>query len=343
MTTNEIKQKLASTEYDFLRINEHLGNNIILLTTGGSHAYGTEVETSDLDIRGVTLETKREVLGLSQFEQFDNTATDTVVYGLRKYVGLILNCNPNTIEMLGTKEEQLFVLTEAGKLLRNNIDLFLSKKAIGSFGGYATQQLRRLENSLVRDSYPQAEKEKHILGTLKGQMNHFKEKYHDFTGQDMNIYLDKSEKEGYDQEVFMDLTLKHYPLRDFQGIYSEMHNVLGEYGKLTHRNRKKDDLHLNKHAMHLIRLLIMGIELLEGKGVNTFRGKDRAFLLKIRNGEFISKKSDGTQDYTAIFDMVNEYEAKFKYAAENTNLPQKPDYKKVEELLITIYEKELGG
>ena len=36
--------------------------------------------------------------------------------------------------------------------------MFLSKKAIQSFGGYADQQLRRLQNALARDSYSQARK-----------------------------------------------------------------------------------------------------------------------------------------------------------------------------------------
>ncbi|KEJ02512.1 hypothetical protein N496_11260 [Clostridium botulinum A2B3 87] len=53
MNIQDIKQKLNSKEYDFLRNNEHLGDNIILLTAGGSYAYGTNVESSDLDIRGI--------------------------------------------------------------------------------------------------------------------------------------------------------------------------------------------------------------------------------------------------------------------------------------------------
>ena len=133
MNTEQIKEKLNSKEYDFLRSNEHLKDNIMLLTTGGSHAYGTNVETSDLDIRGIALERENEILGLSNFEQFENHATDTTIYGFRKLISLLLNCNPNVIEMLGTKEEHLFILSEEGKLLRDNVDLFLSKKAMHSF------------------------------------------------------------------------------------------------------------------------------------------------------------------------------------------------------------------
>ena len=58
MNLEQIKQKVNSTEYDFLRTNDHLGNNIILLGLGGSYSYGTNIETSDLDVRGCALNKK---------------------------------------------------------------------------------------------------------------------------------------------------------------------------------------------------------------------------------------------------------------------------------------------
>lgn len=50
MTIEQIKEKLKSAEYDFLRTNENLGSNIILLTLGGSHAYGMDKEDSDKEL-----------------------------------------------------------------------------------------------------------------------------------------------------------------------------------------------------------------------------------------------------------------------------------------------------
>lgn len=327
MNANEIKEKLKSKEYDFLRTDKHLGKNIIFLTTGGSYAYGTNVETSDLDIRGIAVETSKEILGSSIFEQFEDRKTDTVVYALRKILKLMLNCNPNVLEILGTKDEHIFICNKYGKMIKDNKDLFLSKRAIQSFGGYASAQLRRLQNALARDNYPQKEKEIHILNTIKTQIATMKDRYEVFSKENLNIYIDKSKKEGFESELFIDVNFNHYPLRDFKNIYAEMSNVIKDYDKLNHRNSKKDTNHLNKHAMHLIRLFLMGTELLEGKGINTYREKDREFLLKIRKGEF---------SYSEIFEMVNDYEKKFDYAAKNTSLKDEPDYDKAEELMISI-------
>ena len=112
------------------------------------------------------------------------------------------------------------------------------------------------------------------------------------------------------------------------------------YGKLSRRNNKKDDVHLNKHAMHLIRLYLMCLDILEKEEINTYRENDIDLLMSIRNGKY--QKDDGTF-YMEFFDMVSDYENRLKYANENTSLPEKPDYKLIEEFVMSVNEKVVTG
>ena len=98
MDISQIRQKIASDEYEFLRRDKNLGENIIILGLGGSYAYGTNSEDSDVDIRGCALNTKRQILTNEKFDQFVNDTTDTTIYSFNKLISLLSNTNPNTIE-----------------------------------------------------------------------------------------------------------------------------------------------------------------------------------------------------------------------------------------------------
>jgi hypothetical protein len=130
--------------------------------------------------------------------------------------------------------------------------------------------------------------------------------------------------------------LKHYPLRDYKNIWSDMNNIVKDYGKLNKRNNKKDDTHLNKHAMHLVRLYLMCLDILENEEVRTYRAADLDLLLGIRNGGF--QKDDGTFR-PEFFDLVTDCEKRLAYAAENTALPARPDMKRVEEFVMAVNEE----
>ena len=331
-----MKNLILKPEYDFLRTHERLGDNIVLLTLGGSHAYGTNIEGSDVDVRGCALNSKRDLLGFSNFEQVIDNPTDTVIYSFNKLISLILGCNPNTIEMLGCKPEHYLLLTDIGQALLDNRKLFLSKRAVATFGGYATQQLRRLENALARDSYPQAEKERHILQSCERTMMSFHDRYASFPEGSIKLSLGESSKNNFECEIFADINLSRYPIRDFNSIVAELNNVIRDYDKLNGRNKKKDEKHLNKHAMHLIRLYLMCLDILENEEIVTYREKERDFLLSIRGGAFM--KEDGTFR-SEFFDMVSEYEKRMKYAAENTSLPAHPKMNQVEEFVMSVNEK----
>ena len=338
MTIEQIKEMVAGEEYDFLRTNPHLKDRIMFLTLGGSYAYGTNIETSDVDVRGCAMNSKSDILGLSNFEQVVHTQTDTTIYGFNKLIGLLLNCNPNTIEMLGCKPEHYFYISDVGQMMIDNRSLFLSQKAVNSFGGYATQQLRRLQNALAHDKMCQADSEEHIRGAMERSLKAFSDRYSVFDKGGIELFTDDSPREDLDREVFCNIHIDKFPARDFSVMINTLSNVIGNYEKLNHRNRKKDDNHLNKHAMHLIRLYIMCLDILEKGEINTYRYDDRDFLLSIRNGKF--QKEDGSYRQE-FFDLVTEYEKRLKYAKENTNLPATPNMKRVEEFVMEVNRRAI--
>ena len=341
MTINEIKTILKTPEYEFLKSNPHLGNNIILLGLGGSHAYGTNVEGSDVDVRGIALNSKSDILGSSNFEQVVNEATDTTIYSFRKILSLLSSCNPNTIEMLGLKPEHYLYLSPIGQELLDNKKLFLSKRAVQSFGGYASAQLRRLDNKAVR-TLAQAEREQHILNSITTASYVWPDKYDCFKDGDfVTLYLADSDLDDMDKEIFMDIRLTHYPLRDYKSMWSDMKNIVSEYGKIGHRNKNAiANDKLGKHMMHLVRLYLMCLDILEKEEINTFRDKDHDFLMEIRNGKFLDKDSHPLPEF---YDMVSDYEKRLKYAAENSSLPDKPDYDAINEFLMSVNERIVKG
>lgn len=330
------QQLLTQPQYSFLKTDPHLGKHIILLGLAGSYSYGTNNESSDIDVRGVTLNRKSDLIGMTSYDQYTDESTDTVIYTFNKIIRLLLECNPNTCELLGLNEEHYLYLSPIGRELLANRRLFLSKRAIQSFGGYADQQLRRLQNALARDRMASEERERHIYNSVKNAMYEFRERYRISDYGTLKIYIDEAENPEMDTEIFLDAQFSHYPLRDYRNIWGEMNNIVKEYDKIGKRNRKKDDNHLNKHAMHLIRLFMMAIDILEKEEIITYRKDEHELLMKIRRGEF--QKEDGTYR-TEFYEILADYEKRLHEAAENTSLPDEPDYERVQEFVMSVNER----
>lgn len=338
MTLDEIKKLIESPRYDFLRQNEHLKDRIILLTLGGSYAYGTNIETSDVDLRGCALNSPQDILGMSNFEQLVNSDTDTTVFAFNKLVRLLYGCNPNVIEVLGCKREHYLILTPLGQQLIDNRKLFLSQRAAYTFGGYAFSQLRRLENAIARDKLAQPQKEVHVKNSIDKVVRNFNNEGRT-SPVGYTLSLDGAVHDDFETETFIDMSLTHYPVRDLKALVNDINNVIRDYENDLHgRNRKKDDLHLNKHAMHLIRLYLMCIDILEQEEIITYREKDHGLLMSIRRGDY--QHEDGTFD-SSFFDLVKELSDKMDYAKANTSLPHSPNMKKIEEFVMDVNRKSI--
>ena len=327
----DIKEVIKNKEYNFLRENEHLKDNVVLLALGGSYAYGTNNENSDIDIRGIALNSEEDLLSINEpFEQFVDNNTDTTIYAFNKIIKLLMNCNPNTIELLGCLPEH-YIINDIGKMLIDNASLFLSQKCVYSFAGYANAQLRRLDNKINRLN-DLDKQEQHLLKTIEHSQDILKDKYN----IDMKFYIDKSNKENINIEIFTDLNLEHYPLRDYSKFMNEVNNILTTYNKLSHLNKNTVEHNkLSKHMMHLIRLYMMCIDILEKEKIITYRKNEHNLLMDIRNGKYLNNN----QPTNEFFELLNDYEKRLDYAKQDTSLQKQPNYKLINEFVMSINER----
>ena len=262
-----------------------------------------------------------------------------MIYSFRKMVKLLLECNPNTCEILGLDEDQYLIKTELGQELIDHTSLFLSKRAVKTFSGYAGAQLRRLQNALARDSMPQEEREQHILRSVQNALEDFERRYGTSEKGTIRLYIDQAQTPGMDREIFVDADYRHLPLREYNQMFTVMTNVVRDYDKIGKRNKKKDDNHLNKHAMHLIRLFMMGINILEKGEICTRRkGKELELLLRIRSGGFL--REDGTFD-REFYDILEDYERRIERAARESVLPDNPDMERVEIFVESVNRRAI--
>lgn len=113
---------MNSAEYDFLRTNPRFGKRIILMGLGGSYAYGTNNENSDIDFRGITLNLPSDY----QYLQDERVKYKKYIYALRP----LLACRyiEQNHAVPPVKFEDLIVQTLPGDL-SEEIERMLAVKA----------------------------------------------------------------------------------------------------------------------------------------------------------------------------------------------------------------------
>jgi uncharacterized protein len=100
--------------------------------------------------------------------------------------------------------------------------------------------------------------------------------------------------------------------------------VMSQFKKLEQDLRTRGEIR-SKHAMHLIRLLLQGIEILKSNELNIKVSQNREQLLSIKRGEMSWKDLNNWR-----LKLHKEFEKAFA----ETKLPERPDYEKANEFLI---------
>ena len=320
MTIEEIRAEVRTPAYDFLRTSPKLGNRIGMLCLGGSHAYGTNVEGSDIDLRGFAVRSAQEILTGQDWEQVSGTGTDTTVYSFDKLIRLLAACNPNTIEMLGDRPEHYLVLSPVGQLLLENRSLFLSKRAAASFGGYANAQLNRLYNKTGRVL------EETLANETRSIDNAFAALRRD---ESIGSCISAYQSGG---KPFISIR-KDLPLDGFIKVAQTVANVHDDYRRSARNDRAVEHGKLPKHMMHLVRLYLMAFDILENGEIRTYREKDHELLMDIRNGKYLIGGIEPTAEF---MEMVSSFEERLKELSKRTALPDKPDEQKILSLVAEV-------
>lgn len=325
----DFKEILKRDEYKFL--NEMIKTNrVLFLCISGSYSHGTNTETSDIDIRGVMLEEVNDLVGVTSFDQITDKNTDTVIYSFKKFIDLAVKCNPSIIEMLFCESNHYIYISELGQTLLDSKHLFLSKKAIPTFIGFARSQINRFENALVRNGEVLTTEEtlNHINRSLLNAMTQFT----DVDENMVNTHI-------LNNELVVDLKLESFPLEKLRSITETLTNVTRDYNKQKNiKQEAKDDYHFNKHMMHTIRLYYMLSEILETGDLHTYRAKEREELLKIKNGFYRDVDGRVREEYYSLLESLDN---RINEAVSNTHLPENVSQKELNDLILSIYKKGL--
>lgn len=345
----------------------------VLLVRHGSHAYGTNTESSDEDFKGVAIPPKQYFLGYThRFEQAELKAPDddAVIYDIRKFFNLAADCNPNIIEVLHTDPSDHFVVSPIGQMILDHKNDFLSKKIKHTFLGYSVSQLKRIkthkrwimnppdapptrtdlglpEQTLIpQDQLTAAFAE--VQKELDKMQFDFMENLEESTKIEIRNSMASmlAEMKITSDEQFGAAARKIGLSDNFISIMQKERQYTSakrEWDQFQNwkktRNAKRSELeekfgYDTKHAYHLVRLIRMCREVLT-TGKVIVKRPDREELLSIRNGAWT---------YDQLIDFADREDKELNELYNSTTiLPKTPNQVKLDELCVKLVEMHLSN
>lgn len=338
---------------------------ILFEALSGSRAYGTDLPHSDTDLKGVFILPETEFYGLGYLPQVANETNDEVYYELRRFVELLLKSNPTALELLASPADCVRYCHPLFGAFR--VEDFLSRLCRASFAEYAVAQIRKARGLNRKINHPEPPQRKSVLdfcyvtagagaqpvaGWLSrrnlaarqcGLTNvpHLPDLY--------ALFVDDTpdQRHGYrglvhDPATSQDVQLSAVPkgqepvayLSFNRNGYSTSCRVWREYQEWEQkRNPERYQNTIGhgrnydaKNMLHVFRLLGMALDVAT-TGQLRVRRPNREFLLQIRRGEF------GYEQLMAEADaLLAQVDAAFAASA----LPQMPDQKAAEQLLVRV-------
>lgn len=339
---------------------ELMHENLLVKHYAGSHAYGTALPTSDVDFRGIfcadPINVRTPFFPVRECE--DKSEEDTKYYELAHFMKLCLDCNPNIVETLWVDDEDIVFSHAAYHLLRAHRHYLLSSKIAFTTSGYALSQLKRIKGHNKWINNPQAEakpqpcwflslvqwfgKEKNLKPEFAIQC--FDHRLVPYGNDLFGVYYApgyqlwdehgrlNTQFENEARETLADPIMIVKWNKEEYRVAKEKHEQYWTWKK--NRNAARGELeeqfgYDTKHAMHLVRLLRMGLEALRD-GEIVVKRPDAKELLAIRNG---------TWTYEEVVKYAEEMDNEVRNVwYKKTELPKKPDIKFAAKLLMEVQD-----
>ncbi len=283
---------------------------LIYETVHGSQAYGLATPTSDVDVKGVLVGPASWYHGFVGGPEQVELSPDHVRYELRKYFRLAAAANPTVLELLWTPPACHLHMTPAGEQLLACREQFLSLRVKDSFCGYAMSQLGRIRTHRKWVLHPPAgEPQRRDFGLPDRQ-------------QVSRDQLGAAEAMLADERLSpADLGTNFLDLLERERRYRSARKEWDAYRAWQKtRNPRRSALEAEfgydtKHALHLVRLLRMGQEIVATGQVRVHRD-DRDELLAIKAGVL---------SYDELMAQAESLSQAVIAAAQSSPLPAAPD------------------
>lgn len=293
----------------------------------GSRAFGLDREGSDLDLRGIVVGPRAWYLGPRAAPEQLDLGKDHVHFEIRRFLRLAEVANPSVLEMLFTDPGDHRVVSPAGARLLAARDVFVTSSVAETFGNYAFGQLRRIESH-----------RRWLLDPPRGEPSRaaFGLPEHTVIPKDQLGAAEALLEGGRLEEA--DVSSNFLELLGRERRYRAARTEFANYRRwLEARNPARAALEARhgydtKHAMHLVRLLRMAVEILETGEVRV-RRTDRDELLAVR---------DGAWSYETLIGFVEPMRARVVGARASTRLPDRVDPRFVDDLCVSLVEEVLA-
>lgn len=121
------------------------GGYLLYKYVRGSHVYGTNVETSDMDEGGIYICPSEHLfdLGFDYQNEVSDEKHDTCWWELGKFMRLLLSSNPTVLEALFVPDKWVIyehpIMTE----IKKHRDKFITKGCFKPFSGYSVSQIMK--------------------------------------------------------------------------------------------------------------------------------------------------------------------------------------------------------